>query len=115
MTISPRNLIFCVSMAIATTAFAADPPDQPGAPETVRVASAESVSVGSEAQKFAFMLVKSDAGKCYAVTPPGGEGMTAGTAYIVVAAAGVPDDVLAAMTKSHPGCNIVDVVARVAK
>lgn len=115
MTISPCNLIFCVSMAIATTAFAADPPDQPGAPETVRVASTESVSVGSEAQKFAFMLVKSDAGKCYAVTPPGGEGMTAGDSYAVVAATGVSDFARAEMTKGHPDCKVVDVVARIAK
>lgn len=112
MTMSPRVLFCCVSMAFATAAFAVD---EPGAPETVKVASAEAMSGGAGEGKFTFMLVKSEAGKCYAVAPPGGEGMTAGDAYIVVAADGVPEDALAEMKKGHPDCKVVDVVARVAK
>jgi hypothetical protein len=61
------------------------------------------------------MLVKSESGQCYAVAPPGGEGMTAGDAYAVVAATDVSDVTRAEMTKDHPNCKVVDVVARIAK
>jgi hypothetical protein len=118
MTTSPRVLLSCVSFVFATAALAADPPsasDQPGAPETVKVASAESVSAGTDDSKISFTLVKSGSGKCYLVAPPGGEGMTAGDAYAVVAATDVPDATRSEMTKGHPNCKVVEVVARVAK
>jgi hypothetical protein len=117
MTTALRVLLTCVSFVFATVALAADPPDtsdQAGAPETVKVASAETVNA-DEQHTFAFTLVKSASGKCYAVTPPGGEGITAGDAYAVVAATGVSDETRAEMTKGHPDCKVVDVVARVAK
>jgi hypothetical protein len=118
MTTFPRVLLSCVSFVFATAALAADPPsasDQPGAPETVKVASAESVSVGADDNKITFTLVKSESGTCYVVAPPGGEGMTAGDAYAVVAATDVSDAMRAEMTKGHANCKVVEVVARVAK
>jgi len=45
----------------------------------------------------------------------GSGGMTAGDSYAVVAATGVSDFARAEMTKGHPDCKVVDVVARVAK
>jgi len=119
MTISPRVLLSCMSFVLATAAFAADPPaasDQGGgAPETVKVASAETVAAGAAEHKFAFVLIKTESGRCFAVAPPGGEGMTAGDSYAVVAATGVSDFARAEMTKGHPDCKVVDVVARIAK
>jgi len=118
MTISPRVLLSFVSIALAMAAFAADAPDtsaEGGAPETVKVASVESVTVGADERKLTFVLLKSGSGQCYAVAPPGGEGMIAGDAYAVVAANGIPDEVRAEITKARPACKVVDVVARVAK
>lgn len=115
MTIAPRLLFSCLSMTFATAAFSADPSDAPGAPETIRVASVESVAAGEEGRKFAFKLVKTEAGACYAVVPPGGEGMLAGDSYAVVAAADIDDATRAALSKDRPTCRVVEVVARVAK
>ena len=118
MTISARALTVCVSLAVTSAAPAVEPPlavDQGAAPETIRVTSAEAVAAGEEGHKFAFMLIKADSGRCYAVVPPGGEGMAAGDAYAVVAASDVDDTTRTLMTKDHPGCTVVNVVARVAR
>jgi hypothetical protein len=119
MTISPRVLLTCISFVFATVAIAADPPSAPdqggGAPQTVKVASAESIAAGAEDHKFAFVLIKSDSGECFAVAPPGGEGLMADDSYAVVAATGVSDFERAEMTKGRANCKVVDVVARVAK
>jgi hypothetical protein len=121
MTISPRVLPCCLSFAVATAALAADPPDvssvadQGSAPETVKVASAESVAAGAPDRKFAFVIIKSEAGQCYAVVPPGGEGIVAGDSYALVAATDADQTTRDFMTKDHPNCKVVDVVARVAK
>lgn len=119
MTMSPRVLLAGASFAFAANALAADPPAAPdrsgSAPETVRVASTESVAAGQEGRKFAFVLVKSESGACYAIAPPGGEGMTAGDRYAVVPANDVSDATRAEMTKDHPTCKVVDVVARIAR
>jgi hypothetical protein len=112
MTISPRVVLFCVSLAIAAPVFAAD---ESGAPETIRVASTESVAAGAEGHRFAFVLIKSATGACYSVVPPGGEGMVAGDAYAVVGASQIDDTTRAEMSKGHADCKIVEVVARVAK
>ena len=120
MTTSPRVLFFCVSFVLAAAAFAADPPDVSGiadqgtAPETIKVASTESVAAGAPDRKFAFVLIKAESGQCYAVVPPGGEGMVAGDSYAVVAATDADPATRNFMTKDHPGCKVVDVVARVA-
>jgi hypothetical protein len=109
-----------LSFVLATAALAADPPDvssiadQGAAPETIKVASAESVAAGETDHKFAFVLIKSESGKCYAVVPPGGEGMVAGDSYAVVAATDADQATRDFMTKDHPTCKVVDVVARVA-
>jgi hypothetical protein len=118
MATSLRFLLSCLPFVFATAALAADPPgatDQPGAPETMKVASVESANAGTGDDAFAFTLVKSESGRCYAVAPPGGEGMTAGESYAVVAATDMSDVMRAGIAKDHPDCKVVDVVARVAK
>ena len=121
MTMSPRVLPCCLSFAFATAALAADPPDVSGiadqgaAPETVKVASAETVAAGAPDRKFAFVILKSEAGQCYAVVPPGGEGIVAGDSYAVVPATDADAATREFMTKGHSNCKVVDVVARVAK
>jgi Tfp pilus assembly protein PilW len=117
MTKALRIVLLSAPFAFASAAFAADPPssDQAAAPETVKVASAESVAAGDADHRFAYMLVKSESGQCYAIAPPGGEGMTAGDRYMVVAATDVSEATRAEMTKGHAHCKVVNVVARVAK
>ncbi len=117
MTIRSRVAIATL-LAFDAAAFAAFPDaalaaDEPGAPHTIKVAAAESVEEGEAGERRStFMLVHSDQGTCYAVAPPGGEGMVAGDSYVVVQASGVDDALKQKLTSDHPGCAIVDVVAR---
>ena len=87
--------------------------DEPGKPQTIKVASAEAVAEGEAGERrTTFTLVHTDAGACYAIAPPGGEGLDAGDAYIVVPASDVDDALRQKLAKDHPGCKLVDVVAR---
>jgi len=87
-----------------------------GAPQTVRIVSANVVEEGAAGDRQStFTLVQSEQGKCYAIAPPGGEGMVAGESYVVVAATSVDDGLKQRLATDHPGCMLVDVVARAMK
>jgi hypothetical protein len=118
MTIAPRVLFACAVLAAAAPAFADDTSDlvsAGGTPETITVASADSAAIGAEDHRITFVVVKAENGACYAVLPPGGEGIVAGDRYAVVAANDVTDAMRADLAKAHRDCKPVNVVARIAK
>ena len=114
MTILVRNSL-AVALMLAGTACIAD--ELPaGAPQTVRIVSADVVEEGAAGDRQStFTLVQSDQKKCYAIAPPGGEGIVAGESYVVVAASSVDDALRQRLATDHPGCVLVDVVARAMK
>ena len=113
MTILVR-LSLCASLMLAPAACIADEPS--GAPQTIKIVSSDVVQEGAAGDRHStFTLVQSEQGKCYAIAPPGGEGMVAGESYVVVAASSVDDALKQRLATDHPGCMIVDVVARAMK
>jgi hypothetical protein len=105
-------LAFAAALSIPSSATA----DEPGAPQTIKIAAAETVEEGEAGdRRSTFTLVHTDANACYAIAPPGGEGLAAGDAYIVVPASDVDDAAKQKLAKDHPGCKLVDVVARAVK
>jgi hypothetical protein len=114
MTILVR-IPLCVSLILASDACIGDEPP-PGTPQTIRIVSADVVEEGAAGDRQStFTLVQSDASRCYAIAPPGGEGIAAGESYIVVAASDVDDALKKRLATDHPGCLLVDVVARAVK
>lgn len=113
MTILVR-ISLCTSLILASTACIADEPS--GAPHTISIVSADIVHEGADGdRRSTFTLVQSEQGKCYAIAPPGGEGLAAGDSYVVVAASDVDDALRQRLATDHPGCALVDVVARAVK
>ena len=114
MTILVRLLLVASSILASTACIADELPA--GAPQTIRVVSANVVEEGAAGDRQStFTLVQSDQSKCYAIAPPGGEGLVAGEAYVVVAASDVDDALKKRLASDHPGCTLVDVVARARK
>jgi hypothetical protein len=114
MTILAR-LPLCASLMLASTACIADE-SAPGAPQTIRIASVDTIEEGAAGDRQStFRLVQSEQNKCYAIAPPGGEGMLAGESYVIVAASDVDDALKQRLATDHPGCAPVDVVARAMK
>jgi hypothetical protein len=114
MTILVRISLGAASM-LASTAGIADE-GSPGAPQTIRIVSADVVEEGAAGDRQStFTLVQAEQGKCFAIAPPGGEGMLAGESYVVVAASDVDDALKQRLATDHPGCTLVDVVARAMK
>ena len=114
MTILVRISLGAASM-LASTACIADEGRQ-GAPQTIRIVSADVVEEGAAGDRQStFTLVQAEQGKCYAIAPPGGEGVLAGESYVVVAASDVDDALKQRLATDHPGCTLVDVVARAMK
>lgn len=112
---SHTRLSLCTLTMLASSACIADEPSA-GAPQTIKVAAAEPVAEGAQGERSTtFMLVQSEQGTCFAIAPPGGEGMLAGESYVVVAASGVDDALRQRLATDHPGCVLVDVVARAMK
>lgn len=110
----PVRLLLCTPLMLARTACIADEPS--GAPQTIRIVSADVVQEGAAGDRHStFTLVESEQGKCYAIAPPGGEGMVAGESYVVVASSDVDDALKQRLATDHPGCALVDVVARAMK
>ncbi len=100
-------LVFVAMLSVANAA------DAPGSPQTIRIAAAETVEEGAAGERRAtFTLVHTDENACFAIAPPGGEGLDAGAAYIVVPASDVDDALKQKLATDHPGCKLVDVVAR---
>ena len=86
---------------------------EPGAPQTITIAAVEPVEEAVTGERRAtFVLAHTREGACFAIAPPGGEGIEAGDAYIVVPASQVDEALKQKLTKDHPGCTLVDVVAR---
>jgi hypothetical protein len=105
--------LLALAAAASFVPSAANAADEPGKPETIKVASAEAVAEGAAGERrTTFTLVHTDEGACYAIAPPGGEGLDAGAAYIVVPASDVDDALRQKLAKDHPDCKLVDVVAR---
>ena len=114
-----RFAIHATLLAFAATLSMIPPAanaDEPGAPQTIKVAAAEPVEEGAAGDRHTtFTLAHTDENACFAIAPPGGEGIEAGEAYVVVAASDVDDALKEKLAKDHPGCKIVDVVARAMK
>ena len=88
----------------------------PGAPQTIRIVSADVVEEGAAGDRQStFTLVQAEKGQCFAIAPPGGEGLVAGESYVIVAASDVDDALRHRLATDHPGCTLVDVVARAMK
>ena len=103
-------------VAAASAAPSRATADEPGAPQTIKVAAAEPIEEGAAGDRHTtFTLAHTDENACFAIAPPGGEGIEAGEAYVVVAASDVDDALKEKLAKDHPGCKIVDVVARAMK
>jgi hypothetical protein len=114
MTILVRFSLFASAM-LASGACIADEP-APGAPRSIRIVSADVVEEGAKGDRQStFTLVQSEQGACYAIAPPGGEGIVAGESYVVVAASDVDDALRQRLATDHPRCALVDVVARAMK
>lgn len=102
--------LFVLAVSVANAA------DAPGSPRTITIAAAQTVEEGAAGERRAtFTLVHTSDNACYAIAPPGGEGLDAGDAYIVVPASDVDDALKQKLAKDHPGCTLVDVVARAVK
>jgi hypothetical protein len=114
MTILVRKSL-CASLMLASAGCIADELPS-GAPQTVRIVSASVIEEGAAGDRQStFTLVQSEKGSCYAIAPPGGEGIVAGDSYVVVAATSVDDALKQRLATDHPGCMLVDVVARAMK
>ena len=116
----PRFAIHATLLALAATASivpsAARAAADPGAPQTIKIGATEAVEEGVAGERRAtFVLVHTEQGACFAIAPPGGEGIEEGDAYIVVPASQVDEALKQKFTKDHPGCTLVDVVARSVK
>jgi hypothetical protein len=112
--------IHATLLALAASASvvlsAAHAADESGAPQTIRIATTEPVEEGVAGERRAtFVLAHTDQNACFAIAPPGGEGIEVGDAYIVVAASQVDEPLKQQLAKDHPGCKLVDVVARSVK
>src|SRR6185312_12699252 len=106
----PATLFALVASACALPS-PARAADEPGAPQTIRIASAEPVEEGVAGERRGtFVLVRTDHDACFAIAPPGGEGLEAGDAYVVVPASQVDEALKQKLAKDHPGCTLVDVV-----
>ena len=111
MTILAR-LPICASLMLASSACIADESPS-GAPEKISIVSVDTVEEGAAGDRLStFRLVQSEQKKCYAIAPPGGEGMVAGESYVVVAANDIDDALKQRLATDHPGCAVVNVVAR---
>ena len=65
---------------------------EPGAPQTITIAAVEPVEEAVTGERRAtFVLAHTREGACFAIAPPGGEGIEAGDAYIVVPASQVDE------------------------
>ena len=114
MTILVRNSL-CAALILVNPACIADELSA-GAPQSIKIVSADVVEEGATGDRQStFTLVQSEQGKCFAIAPPGGEGMVAGESYVVVAANDVDAALKQRLATDHPGCLLVDVVARAMK
>lgn len=114
MTMLVRLSLVATAM-LASGACIADEPAM-GAPQSIKIVSADVVEEGEKGDRQStFTLVQSEQGTCYAVAPPGGEGMLAGESYVVVATGDVDDALKRRLATDHPGCALVEVVARTMK
>ena len=119
MTIRPIALVSAL-LALAAIPCAAQAPDvataidaNGAAPQKIKIVDAQPVEEGEPGERrTTFVIVHSDQGACFAIAPPGGEGMVAGDGYVVVPASGVDDALKQKLAADHPKCTIVDVVAR---
>lgn len=106
-------LLACAAPVAAAAADESRPGDTSDAPTTITVTEAEPVEEGEPGdRRSTFVIVQTEQGACYAVAPPGGEGMVAGESYLVVAASDVDDALKQKLAVDRPGCVLVDVVAR---
>jgi hypothetical protein len=105
------RISLCALLILASAACIADEPS--GAPQTIKIVSADVIQEGAAGdRRSTFTLVQSEQGTCYAIAPPGGEGMIAGESYAVVPSNSVDDALKQKLAADHPKCAIVDVVAR---
>lgn len=113
MTIRPMLAIPALMLTFAVSAADQKVADAPNTPKTIRIVAAEAIEEGEPGDRqWTFTLISAESGACYAIAPPGGEGIEAGDAYIVVPASQVDEALKQKLTKDHPGCTLVDVVAR---
>jgi hypothetical protein len=116
MTIRPMLAIPALLLAFAVSAAGPKPVDAPTAPKTIRIVAAEVIEEGEPGDRqWTFTLISAESGACYAIAPPGGEGVTAGDSYIIVAATDVDEAIRTKLAVDRPNCAIVDVVARAVK
>jgi hypothetical protein len=109
-------LLACAATAILVPPAAHAADEGGGAPQTIRIVSATVVEEGAAGDRQStFTLVEAEKGTCYAIAPPGGEGLDAGDAYVVVPASDVDAALRERLAKDHPDCKLVDVVARAVK
>lgn len=114
MTILVRLSLFATAI-LASSACIGDEPS-PGAPQSIKIVSADVVEEGEKGDRQStFTLVQTERGTCYAIAPPGGEGIVAGESYVVVASSDVDGTLKQRLATDHPGCAIVEVVARAMK
>jgi hypothetical protein len=111
-----RSMLAIPSLMLAFTVASATgekPADAPSTPQTIRIVAAEVIEEGAPGDRqWTFTLISAESGACYAIAPPGGEGISAGDSYIIVAASDVDDAIRSKLAVDRPGCAIVDVVAR---
>ncbi|HEY6894901.1 MAG TPA: hypothetical protein VI258_12080 [Rhodanobacteraceae bacterium] len=114
MTILVRLSLFASAILASSACIGDELPA--GAPQSIKIVSADVVEEGEKGDRQAtFTLVQTEQGKCYAVAPPGGEGIVAGESYVVIASSDVDGALRERLATDHPGCAIVEVVARAMK
>ena len=114
MTILVRLSLFASAILVSGACIGDELP--PGAPHSIKIVSADVVEEGEKGDRQStFTLVQTEQGTCYAVAPPGGEGMVAGESYVVIASNDVDAALKQRLATDHPGCAVVEVVARAMK
>jgi hypothetical protein len=113
MTIRPMLAIPALMLTFAVSAADQKAADAPNTPKTIRIVAAEAIEEGEPGDRqWTFTLISAESGACYAIAPPGGEGISPGDSYIIVAATDVDDAIRRKLAVDRPNCAIVDVVAR---
>jgi hypothetical protein len=113
MTIRPMLAIPALMFTFAVSAADQKVADAPNTPKTIRIVAAEVIEEGEPGDRqWTFTLISAESGACYAIAPPGGEGISPGDSYIIVAATDVDDAIRRKLAVDRPNCAIVDVVAR---
>ena len=114
MTILVRLSLFASAILASGACIADELPA--GAPQSIKIVSADVVEEGDKGdRRSTFTLVQSERGTCYAIAPPGGEGSVAGESYVVVATSDIDEALKQRLATDHPGCALVEVVARAMK